>query len=156
LFDGSHVVEALVSSIVDGARAELRTVLDLGGAVAAVETGYLKSALVASLAERRQRIESGSDVVIGVNRFTETEPSPLTASGAAHVEQIDPAVEAAAAESARVWRARRDASAVSAALDRLRVDAAGDTNLMDATLACVRAGVTTGEWAGALREVFGE
>ena len=156
LFDGSHVVEALVSSIVDGARAELSTVLDLGGAVAAVETGYLKSALVASLAERRQRMESGRDVVVGVNKFTETEPSPLTAAGAAHIEQVDPAVETAAAQNVKAWRERRDAAEVAAALDRLRADATSDTNLMDATLACVRAGVTTGEWAGALREVFGE
>jgi (2R)-ethylmalonyl-CoA mutase len=156
LFDGSHVVEALVSSIVDGTRAELSTVLDLGGAVAAVETGYLKSALVASLAERRQRMESGRDVVVGVNKFTETEPSPLTAAGAAHIEQVDPAVETAAAQSVKAWRERRDAAEVDAVLDRLRADATSDTNLMDATLACVRAGVTTGEWAGALREVFGE
>jgi (2R)-ethylmalonyl-CoA mutase len=156
LFDGSHVVEALVSEIADGARAELATVLDMGGVVAAVETGYLKSALVASLAQRRARMESGSDVVVGVNRFTETEPSPLTASGAAHVEQVDPAVETAAAESVKAWRERRDAAAVAAALDRLRVEAAGTANLMPATLECVRVGVTTGEWAGALREVFGE
>jgi (2R)-ethylmalonyl-CoA mutase len=156
LFDGSRVVEALVGSIVEGARAELASVQDMGGVVAAVESGYLKSALVASLAQRRQRMESGADVVVGVNRFTETEPSPLTASGAAHVEQVDPAVENAAAESVKTWRKQRDQAAVTAALDRLRAEATTDTNLMDATLACVRAGVTTGEWAGALREVFGE
>ncbi|GIG74274.1 methylmalonyl-CoA mutase [Planosporangium flavigriseum] len=156
LFDGSHVVEALVSEIVDGARAELQTVLDMGGVVAAVETGYLKSALVASLAQRRARMESGNDVVVGVNKFTETEPSPLTASGAAHIEHVDPAVETAAAESVKEWRSRRDQAAVDAALDRLRADAAGTANLVDATLECVRVGVTTGEWAGALREVFGE
>jgi (2R)-ethylmalonyl-CoA mutase len=156
LFDGSHVVEALVNSIADGARAELQAVLDMGGAVAAVETGYLKSALVASLAERRRRMEAGSDVVVGVNRFTETEPSPLTATGAAHVEQVDPAVETAAAEAVKAWRDRRDPAAVAAALGRLRADAAGTANLMPATLECVRAGVTTGEWAGALREAYGE
>jgi (2R)-ethylmalonyl-CoA mutase len=156
LFDGSHVVEGLVSSIVDGARAELATVQDMGGVVAAVESGYLKSALVASLAERRARIEAGSDVVVGVNRFTETEPSPLTASGAAHIEQVDPAVETAAVESLKAWREQRDPAAVAAALDRLRAEAAGTGNLMPATLECVRVGVTTGEWSGALREVFGE
>jgi ethylmalonyl-CoA mutase len=96
-------------------------------------------------------------VVVGVNRFTETEPSPLTAAGALAVERVDPAVEAAAAQAVREWRARRDAAAVAAALARLRADAADPAvNLMDATLACVRAGVTTGEWAGALRDVFGE
>jgi (2R)-ethylmalonyl-CoA mutase len=156
LFEGSHVVAALVDSIVDGARIELQKILDLGGVVSAVDTGYLKSALVASLAERRRRIESGADVVVGVNRFTETEPSPLTAAGAASIEQVDPAVEDAAADAVRAWRAGRDGAEAGAALDRLRADAAGTTNLMPATLGCVRAGVTTGEWAGVLREVFGE
>ncbi|HZN17225.1 MAG TPA: methylmalonyl-CoA mutase family protein [Micromonosporaceae bacterium] len=156
LFDGSVVVADLVDSIAAGARAELDRVLETGGVVAAIESGYLKSALVASLAERRRRIESGEDVVVGVNRFTETEPSPLQAAEAAAVETIDPAVEAAAVESVRRWRASRDAGAVSAALARLRADAQSPANLMPATLECVRAGVTTGEWAGALREVFGE
>ncbi|MFI5836323.1 protein meaA [Micromonospora sp. NPDC051300] len=156
LFDGSHVMTALVDDIVAGARVELDKVLEMGGVVAAVESGYLKSALVASLADRRRRMESGADVVIGVNRFTETEPSPLTAAGAEAIEQVDPAVEAAAAAGVRQWRADRDAAAVDAALDRLRADAATTTNLMPATLACVAAGVTTGEWAGALRRVFGE
>ncbi|SCG52467.1 protein meaA [Micromonospora coxensis] len=156
LFEGSHVMTALVDDIVTGARIELEKVLEMGGVVAAVETGYLKSALVASLADRRRRIESGADVVVGVNRFTETEPSPLTAAGAEAVEQVDPAVEAAATASVREWRAGRDTAAVDAALARLRADAATTTNLMDATLQCVRAGVTTGEWAGALRQVFGE
>ncbi|WBB49387.1 protein meaA [Verrucosispora sp. WMMA2044] len=156
LFDGSHVMTALVDEIVTGARAELTTVLEMGGVVAAVETGYLKSALVASLAERRRRIETGSDVVVGVNRFTETEPSPLTAAGAEAVEQVDPAVEIAASAAVRAWRADRDAAAVDAALARLRADAATRANLMTATLECVRVGVTTGEWAAALRQVFGE
>ncbi|MDZ5445982.1 protein meaA [Micromonospora sp. 4G57] len=156
LFEGSHVMTALVDGIVTGARVELEKVLEMGGVVAAVETGYLKSALVASLADRRRRMESGADVVVGVNRFTETEPSPLTAAGAEAVEQVDPAVEAAAVASVREWRAGRDGAAVDAALARLRADAATTTNLMAATLECVRAGVTTGEWAGALRQVFGE
>ncbi|MEU4770710.1 protein meaA [Micromonospora sp. NPDC023644] len=156
LFAGSHVMTALVDEIVTGARVELGTVLEMGGVVAAVETGYLKSALVASLAERRRRMESGADVVVGVNRFTETEPSPLTAAGAESVEQVDPAVEAAATASVRRWRAGRDDAAVDAALARLRADATTTANLMPATLECVRAGVTTGEWAGALRQVFGE
>ncbi|MBQ1071730.1 protein meaA [Micromonospora sp. C31] len=156
LFAGSHVMTALVDEIVTGARAELEQVLEMGGVVAAVETGYLKSALVASLAERRRRMESGADVVVGVNRFTETEASPLTAAGAESVEQVDPAVEAAATASVRRWRAGRDDAAVDAALARLRADAATTTNLVPATLECVRAGVTTGEWAGALRQVFGE
>ncbi|MDP9797381.1 (2R)-ethylmalonyl-CoA mutase [Catenuloplanes nepalensis] len=154
LFDGSHVVEALVDEIATGARAALDEVLEMGGVVAAVESGHLKAALVGSLAERRRRIESGADVVVGVNRFRETEPSPLT--GADTIEQVDPAVEAAAVAAVRRWRASRDAAAVAAALALLRSGAAGGENLMPASLACARAGVTTGEWAAALREVFGE
>jgi ethylmalonyl-CoA mutase len=156
LFDGSPVVAELVQSIVDGARRELEQILEQGGIVAAVESGYLKSALVASLARKRQRLEDGEDLVVGVNRFTETEPSPLTSAGALAIEQVDPSVEAAAVESLARWRAGRPAEAVAEALARLKSDAAGRANLMPATLACVRAGVTTGEWAGALREVFGE
>jgi len=154
LFAGSHVVEALVADIADGARRELEHILDLGGAVAAVESGYLKSALVASLAGRRARMESGDDVVVGVNRFTESEPSLL--SGADAIEQISSDVESAAVASVRAWRAGRDRSAVDAALDRLRTDADSAANLMPATIACVRAGVTTGEWAAVLRAAFGE
>jgi (2R)-ethylmalonyl-CoA mutase len=156
IFAGSTVVSDLVDTIAAGARRELATIIDAGGAVAAVESGYLKSALVASLAARRGRIESGEDTVVGVNAFVETEASPLTGGGAISIEQVDPAVEAAAIDSVRAWRAARDQSAAEAALDRLRAAAGTRENLMDATLACVRAGVTTGEWADALRSVFGE
>jgi (2R)-ethylmalonyl-CoA mutase len=154
ILDGSHVMTALVESIVDGARAELGTVLEMGGVVTAVESGYLKSALVSSLAERRARMERGDDVVVGVNRFTETEPSPLVVAGAASIEQVDPAGEGAALEAIAAWRAAR--GSVSEALDALRAAASTKENLMAATLTCARAGVTTGEWAGVLREVFGE
>ncbi len=156
LFDGSHVVEAVTASIVDGARAELDRVVELGGIVAAVEAGHLKSSLVASLAERRRRMESGADVVVGVNRFTETEPSPLTAAGAIAIETVDPAVEAQVIEAIVRWRSERDQDEVAAALAELRRVAGTSENLMPSTLECVRAGVTTGEWSGALREVFGE
>ena len=161
LFDGSAVVEAKVSRIVDGARVELDRVQALGGAVAAVESGYLKQALVASHAGRRQRIESGEDVVVGVNRFTSTEPSPLTADLTGSVLTVDPQVEGAAVAAVVAWRAERDATpagqeAARAALARLRDDAGGAANLMAASRLCARAGVTTGEWAGVLREVFGE
>jgi (2R)-ethylmalonyl-CoA mutase len=156
LFAGSHVVETLTTSIMDGARAELDRVLDMGGVVAAVESGYLKSALVASLAQRRRRVESGDEVVVGVNRFAETEPSPLAGAGAAPVELVDPQVEADAVEAVKIWREQRDAGDVTAALDHLRTVAASGENLMPATLRCVQVGVTTGEWAGVLRQVFGE
>ncbi len=156
LFDGSRVVDDLTQSIMDGARTELERILELGGAVAAVESGYLKGALVGSLSHRRARIESGAQVVVGVNRFAETEPSPLTAAGAAPVELVDSEVEEEAVLAVRQWRANRDAGEVSAALAQLRVVAGTGENLMPSTLECVRAGVTTGEWAGVLREVFGE
>jgi (2R)-ethylmalonyl-CoA mutase len=156
LFEGSKVVEAKVAAIRDEARAEIERVLDLGGAVVAVESGYLKSALVSSLAARRRRIESGEDVVVGVNKYTESEPNPLLADLDAAIQSVDPAVEAAAITAVQTWRAGRDAVAVEAALNALRDAAKTDANLMEASLACARAGVTTGEWAGVLREVFGE
>ncbi|WHT18296.1 protein meaA [Crossiella sp. CA-258035] len=156
LFDGSPVVAAKVEEIVSGARAEIDRVQAMGGAVTAVESGYMKSALVSSLVERRRRVESGEDVVVGVNKFTTTEPSPLQAEGAKAIESIDPAVERHAAEAVAAWRADRDQSTVDRVLDELRDAAKTEANLVEATLACVKAGVTTGEWAGALREVFGE
>jgi ethylmalonyl-CoA mutase len=156
IFDGSRVVEAKVAELVAGAKAEVDRVQAMGGAVAAVESGYMKQQLVASHAARRARIESGEDVVVGVNRWTETEESPLTADLSTAIQTPDGAAEAAAIASVRQWRADRDEAAVSAALDRLRADAKSDANLMPATLEAARAGATTGEWAGALREVFGE
>ena len=156
LFDGSPVVRAKVDQLLAGARTEIDRVAAMGGAVAAVENGYMKSQLVASLAERRRRIEASEDVIVGVNRFRSTEPSPLQAEGAATIETIDPEVERHAVAAIRQWRSQRDDAAVQAALDRLRHDAKTDTNLVPATLECVKTGVTTGEWATALREVFGE
>jgi (2R)-ethylmalonyl-CoA mutase len=161
LFTGSPVVEAKVREIADGARAEIDRVQAMGGAVAAVESGYMKQALVASHALRRQRIEAGADTVVGVNRFTSTEPNPLTADLDTAIQTVDPGVEAAAAEAVRAWRAERDADpqrreAAAEALRRLADDAKTSASLVPATLACARAGITTGEWAGTLREVFGE
>jgi (2R)-ethylmalonyl-CoA mutase len=155
VFAGSHVVEAKTAEIKSGAKAEIDHILALGGAVAAVESGYLKSQLVSSLAQRRRRIEAGEDVVVGVNRFVETEPNPLVdAEGG--ILTVDPAVEEAAKDAIAAWRRGRDEQSVAAALDDLRRAASGRDNLMPASLACARAGVTVGEWAGLLREVFGE
>ena len=109
LFAGSVVVEAKVAELVEGARAEMARVADLGGAVAAVESGYMKSALVASHAARRGRIESGDEVVVGLNRFTTTEPSPLTADLGSAIQAVDADVEEAAVAAVRRWRAERDA-----------------------------------------------
>jgi ethylmalonyl-CoA mutase len=157
LFLGSPVVEAKTAELLAGAEAEIASVLEMGGAIPAVESGYLKAQLVASHAARRARIESGADKVVGVNCFEATEPSPLTADLDAAVQRVDPASELAVLADLEEWRKQRDESEVLAALDRLKADAAqAEINLMTATLACARAGVTTGEWASALREVFGE
>ncbi|HZA17083.1 MAG TPA: protein meaA [Pseudonocardiaceae bacterium] len=156
LFDGSRVVEARVAEIAAGAREEIDRVQGMGGAIAAVESGYMKSQLVSSLAARRRRIEDGEDVVVGVNRFTETDPSPLQAEGAGAIEAIDPQTEAALIEAIQAWRADRDPAAVEEALQRLVEGAKTNANLVEASMTCARAGVTTGEWAATLREVFGE
>ncbi|GAB2589172.1 protein meaA [Streptomyces capparidis] len=157
LFTGSAVVEAKVAELVEAARAEMARVEEMGGVIPAVESGYLKSRLVASHAERRARIESGEERVVGVNCFTSTEPSPLTADLDTAVATVDPSAERRVLAALRAWRGQRDAPRVDAALRRLREEAAdGDANLMEATLECARAGATTGEWAAVLREVFGE
>jgi ethylmalonyl-CoA mutase len=157
LFEGSAAVAAKTAELAAGAEAEMAKIAGLGGMVPAVESGYLKARLVASHAARRARIESGELKIVGVNCFQATEPSPLTANAEDAVHRVDPAYERAVLADLDRWRRRRDEAAVRAALDRLRADAARpDVNLMDATLACARAGATTGEWAFALREVFGE
>jgi (2R)-ethylmalonyl-CoA mutase len=156
IFAGSHVVEAKVADIVTAARTEMARIEEMGGAVAAVETGYLKTALVASLAERRRRIESGDELIVGVNAYTTTEPSPLTQDVDTAIMRVDPDVEANAIAAVEAWRAERDQTAVDDALAALRTDAVSGANLMPASLACARAGVTTGEWSDALRSVFGE
>lgn len=156
IFDGSHVIAAKVNDLVEGAKSEIDRVQAMGGAVAAVESGYMKSELVASHSERRAKIESGELKVVGVNIYTETEPSPLTENLDEAIQTADPEAERAAIAEIEAWRSQRDQGAVTEALDRLRAEAKTDTNLMPATLQAVRAGVTVGEWAGALREVFGE
>ena len=156
LFAGSQVVQDKVDQLVRDATAELDTVLAMGGAVAAVEAGYMKQQMVSSLTERRARIESGDDVVIGVNAFETSEPSPLQIEGENAVYVVDPEVEAEAIDSLVRWRADRDDDAVGSALAALANAAAGSADLMAPTLECARAGVTTGEWAQTLRETFGE
>ena len=156
IFAGSTVIEAKVAELVAGAREEMDRVQAMGGAIAAVESGYMKQALVASHAARRTRIESGEEKVVGVNCFESTEPSPLTADLDAAIQAADPEAERAAVASVEEWRAQRDDAQVNEALARLSADAKSGVNLMEATLAAARAGATTGEWAGALREVFGE
>jgi len=156
IFAGSTVIEAKVAELVSAAREEIDRVQAMGGAVAAVEGGYMKQQLVSSHAERRARIEAGQDTVVGLNKFTTTEDNPLIADLDSAIQTVDPAVEAQAIADVQAWRAARDEAAAQAALAVLRDTAAGTENLMAATLACARVGVTTGEWAQALRDVFGE
>jgi ethylmalonyl-CoA mutase len=158
LFAGSQVMDALVTNLATAAREELDDVLALGGAFAAIDE--LKGRLVASQAQRLARIESGAQVVVGVNRFTETAASPLTSDPSVNaVLTVDPAVERELAAEVATWRAARDGDAVDAALRELRRVAASDEprdNIMVPTLALARAGGTTGEWADALRDVYGD
>jgi ethylmalonyl-CoA mutase len=156
LFEGSTVVEAEVERLATGARAEMERVQAIGGAVAAVESGYLKEALVSSLAARRGRIESGEDPVVGVNCYQSTEVSPLTVDLDAATQTANPEAERQALEALEQWKRRRDDSAVQKALAGLTEAASTDANLMEHTLQAVRAGATTGEWTDALRTVFGE
>ena len=152
ILDGSHVVERLTAELVEAATTELREIEALGGAYAAVDE--LKRRLVASMAERTRRIESGEQTVIGVNDFTETAVSPL--GGNDNILRVDPRVEAAHIADVQRWRTERDSRAVADALRELRQAAEGNHNIMESSIALARAGGTTGEWAGALREVFGE
>jgi (2R)-ethylmalonyl-CoA mutase len=156
IFEGSKVMEALVAELLDGARAEMAVVAEHGGAVEAVP--YMKAALVDSHRERIRRIEEGEQVVVGQNRFTETEVSPLTADAEGGILVVDPKLEAEQIEAVRRWRSERDQAAVDAALASLAAvarDEDATENLMVATIAAARAGATTGEWSRALREVFG-
>jgi ethylmalonyl-CoA mutase len=156
IFAGSTVMEGLVAELLEGARAEMAVVSEHGGAVEAVP--YMKGALVDSHRERIRRIESGEQIVVGQNRFAESEPSPLTADAEGGILVVDPALEAEQIEALRRWRAGRDQAEVDQALAALAEVARSDAseqNLMIPTIAAARAGATTGEWAQTLREVFG-
>jgi (2R)-ethylmalonyl-CoA mutase len=153
LFDGSHVVEARTRELAEGARHELARLDAMGGAMASI--AYMKGELVGAHAARRRAIEDGSLKVVGVNCFTETEESPLSA-GEGAIQTVDPMVEVEQVRALRAWRAARAPQAVATALDALKRAAQGNTNIMEPSIACAKAGVTTGEWGAALREVFGE
>ena len=153
LFDGNPVVAAKVEALKAEANAEMKRIEEMGGAIAAVP--YMKSKLVESNTKRLEAIESGDMTVVGVNRFTETEPSPLT-TGEGSIMVVDPAVEADQIANLRAWRDARDAKAVARALAELRAAAQEGRNVMEPSIAAAKAGVTTGEWGQVLREVFGE
>ncbi|EHN11388.1 Ethylmalonyl-CoA mutase methylsuccinyl-CoA-forming [Patulibacter medicamentivorans] len=154
IFEGSKVMEGLVDELLDGARKEMAVVAEHGGAVQAVD--YMKSALVESHRERIARIESGEQIVVGINKYQETEPSPLTAAGDGGIMTVDHAVEQQAIDAIRIWRSERDQARADAALAEVARVAKSDENIMPASIEAARAGVTTGEWARTLREAFGE
>jgi (2R)-ethylmalonyl-CoA mutase len=153
LFDGNPAVDRKVEALKDSARAELARIDDMGGAVAAID--YMKRQLVESNTARLQRIEAGETVVVGVNRYVETAESPLTA-GKGDILVVDPAVEAEQISRLQAWRTGRDEGAVEAAIAALRDAARSGGNIMPASVAAAKAGVTTGEWGAAMRGVFGE
>ena len=153
LFDGSHVVDAKTNELKEGARAELARLDEMGGAVDSVP--YMKESLVGAHVERILAIESGAQTVVGVNRYQETADSPLSA-GEKMIETVDPMVEAGQVKALKDWRKSRDEAAAQAALSALQEAACSGENIMEPSIAAAKAGVTTGEWGGALREVFGE
>src|SRR5437868_8285513 len=155
LFDGSEVMTRKVDELKHEAREELKRIDDMGGAVAAVETGYMKRSLVDSNTARLEAIERGDQIVVGVNKYLESEPSPLT-GGVESIMTVSAEAETGQIERLKAWRASRDAGAVAAALKGLKRAAARGANIMPASIVCAKAGVTTGEWGWTLREAFGE
>lgn len=153
LFDGNPVVDAKVEELKSGARAELANLDSMGGAIMAID--YMKARLVEANADRVGGIERGETTVVGVNRFTQSEPSPLVDEEGG-IMVVDPAVEADQIGRLTAWRAARDSAAVEAALARLRDDATAGRNVMPASIDAAKAGVTTGEWAEVMRAVHGQ
>jgi ethylmalonyl-CoA mutase len=156
IFDGSTVMAGKVEGLKRDVLAELGRIEAMGGAVAAVESGYMKAELVASNTARIRAIESGEQTVVGVNAFTETEPSPLAAGADLAMATVSEHVEMDLVAKLEDWRAARDRDAVRRALAELEAAAREDRNIMEPSIACAKAGVTTGEWGDSLRRVFGE
>jgi ethylmalonyl-CoA mutase len=155
IFDGSIEIARKVEELKQEATAEMARIADMGGAVAAIEAAYMKQRLVESNLKRLSAIEAGEQTVIGVNAYTEAEPSPLS-TGAGAILTVDASVERGQIERLKAWRAGRDGAAVDKALAELASAAKEDRNIMPASITCARAGATTGEWTDALRAVFGE
>jgi ethylmalonyl-CoA mutase len=155
LFDGSKVMDAKVEELKAEAREELKRIEEMGGAIAAVETGYMKQQLVASASAHFEAIERGDKIVVGVNKYQETEPSPLT-GGIDAIMTVSVEAERDQIERLKAWREQRDPAKVTDALKELKRAAAGQSNIMPASIACAKAGVTTGEWGWTLREALGE
>ncbi len=156
LFDGSPVVESKVNALIEEATAEIETILGMGGVIPAIETGYMKTALVRSMSERMSEINSGEKIVVGLNKWTEGLPSPLTAGDDGGIFKVDEKAAEQIIASLEQVRATRDSARAEAAIEALKAAARDGSSLMEPSIECALARVTTGEWAGALREVFGE
>jgi (2R)-ethylmalonyl-CoA mutase len=156
IFNGSKVIDAKVADLKQAAREELARIDEMGGAVAAIESSYMKQRLVESNARRLAAIEAGEQVVVGVNRFTDSAPSPLTAGNDGGILTVDSTAETEAVARLKAWRAGRDENAAKAALAQLEAEARAGRNIMADSIACAHAGVTTGEWGAALRRIYGE
>jgi (2R)-ethylmalonyl-CoA mutase len=156
IFDGSTEIAQKVAALKEGAKAELARIGEMGGAISAVESGYMKQRLVESNARRLAAIEAGEQVVVGVNRYTDSAPSPLTAGEEGGFLKVDENAERDQVAALHAWRANRDGKAAAAALAELKRAASEGRNVMEPSVACAHAGVTTGEWGQALRDVFGE
>ncbi|OSQ46348.1 protein meaA [Thalassospira sp. MCCC 1A01428] len=156
LFDGNPAIERKVATLKQGALAELAKIDAMGGAIAAVDSGYMKGELVKSNAQRLSDIENDVTRIIGVNAFVETEPSPLTADGIQSIMMVDDMVEHEQIEKLKGWRSGRDQAAIAKSLAGLEAAARENRNIMESSIACAHAGVTTGEWSETLRQVFGE
>ncbi len=156
IFNGSREIDQRVEELKAEAKAELARIEEMGGAVAAIDSSYMKRKLVESNTARLQSIEAGEQVVVGVNDFLEAEPSPLAAGNDGGILTVPEHVETEQIAALNAWREKRDAEAVKQALAEVRAAASGGTNIMPASIAAAKAGVTTGEWGGVLREVFGE
>jgi len=156
LFDGSPVVQAKVQALMDEATAEIETILGMGGVIPAIESGYMKTALVRSMSERMSRINAGEQIVVGLNKWTDGLPSPLTAGDDGGIFKVDEKAAEQIIGSLEKTRATRDGARAEAAIEALKQAARSGSNLMEPSIECALARVTTGEWAGALREVFGE
>jgi len=155
IFDGSAEIARKVDQLKAEATAEVARIADMGGAVAAIEAAYMKQRLVESNLKRLAAIEAGEQTVVGVNAYTDAEPSPLS-TGEGAILTVDASVERGQIERLQAWRASRDNAAVKTALDELAAAAKEDRNIMPASIVCARAGITTGEWTNTLRSVFGE
>jgi ethylmalonyl-CoA mutase len=155
IFDGSRAIAEKVEQLKFQAREELTKIEEMGGAVVAVESSYMKRRLVESNAKRLAAIEAGEQIVVGVNKFTEAEPSPL-ATGEESIITVDPMAEQQQITALQAWRASRDTAKAEAALAELAAAAREGRNIMEPSIACAHAGVTTGEWSRCLREIFGE